>query len=376
MKIAFPLLALLVVLSGCSGQARSVSHSGATRPPASAAPAGTTTSPASRMGTLIAIAEDAATNEDPRLLRLVRLDGTEVAHISLPQSSQVAGVGGGMATFVVDGELRALRPSGAVETLGRLDGYAGGPVTLSPDGRHWMWSAYTSTGSTVTSRILMGSRGATGRMVAQQTATAEPRVLMPYRWTAAGAMYQSSAMGLGGYILFGPGATGSSWRFDPDTGAVTDLLGASCPIADLASDGKMACLQNARGSSTLEVLWPTGHVVEVALPRPAFTQSGAVSFNPAAGSTTVVIGGATAAGPGQEQYEMDLFDYWSRSLRRLGAAGLRPADGPWAWLPNGSLVAYRPARALGGAPGIYLVAADGSARKVFPSGTPVGVIAA
>jgi hypothetical protein len=55
-------------------------------------------------------------------------------------------------------------------------------------------------------------------------------------------------------------------------------------------------------------------------------------------------------------------------------AGLRPGGGAWSWLPDGSLLCYRPAGAAGGSPGVYVVAPDGSARQVTSSGIPVGVI--
>ena len=45
-------------------------------------------------------------------------------------------------------------------------------------------------------------------------------------------------------------------------------------------------------------------------------------------------------------------------------------------LPDGSLLTYRPAGAFGGDPGVYVVAPDGSTRKVLPSGTALGVITA
>src|SRR5207244_1460362 len=82
----------------------------------------------------------------------------------------------------------------------------------------------------------------------------------------------------------------------------------------------------------------------------------AVSFTPGSTVTTVVIGGAASAGPPTERYETDVLDIGSRMLRPFGPAGLRPADGPWNWLPDGSLLAYRPARASGGDPGVYVVA--------------------
>ena len=109
--------------------------------------------------------------------------------------------------------------------------------------------------------------------------------------------------------------------------------------------------------------------------RPGERARVAVSFAPGSVATTVVVGGATSAGPPSERYETDLLDIGSRTLRQFGPAGLRPVDGPWSWLPDGSLLAYRPAGAFGGDPGIYVVAPDGSAKKVLSAGTALGVIA-
>jgi hypothetical protein len=241
-----------------------------------------------------------------------------------------------------------------------------------------MWSAYSTSGSSVSSKLVLSTRGGTDRTVAHETTTTELRVLQPYRWGSAGPIYQNSAMGLGGYILFGEFTTGPTSRVDPATGRTASLLaGTNCTLADLATDGTMACFE--RGDSTvLSVLSPTGHVVQVPLPRPAFNQSGAVSFKPGSNANLLVVGGATSAGPegGRELYETDVIDVSARSLHRFGPAGLRPGDGPWNWLPDGSLISYRPAGALGGDPGIYLISPDGGARKVFGSGTPIGVITA
>ena len=379
---ALSLLAL-TLLVGCGGRTTtsSAAPSKAAAPSGSAAaptaPAAAAATPVASQssaapGPLIAVVEEGS----PTSLRLITLQGREVAHTSLPSPGAVAGVGGDIATFVVGDELRALRRSGVVETLGRLPGYSAGPIVVSPDGRYWLWSVYSSSGAGVSSKLMLSRRGGPDRAVAQQTTTAEPRVLQPYRWGPAGPIYQSSAMGLGGYILFGEYTTGPTWRLDPDTGQTTQLLdGVSCPLADLDANGTIACFSRDDGGS-LAVLSPDGHTVQMPLPRPAFTQRGAVSFKPGSGATGLVIGGATGAGAdgGQEQFETDLVEVRDRTLRRFGPAGLRPGDGSWTWLPDGSLISYRPARARGGDPGVYVVAPDGTARKVFPSGVPVGVL--
>jgi hypothetical protein len=182
-------------------------------------------------------------------------------------------------------------------------------------------------------------------------------------------------MGIGGYILFGDGALGPSYRFDPDTGQVSTVLDGGCYLADLSADGTIACFRPADHS--LAILGPDGHSpYAIPLPTPAFTQEGAVTFAPGSTATSLVVGGATSAGAdgGQERYQTDMLDVASRTLRPFGPAGLRPASDPW--LPDGSLVAYRPDRAFGGDPGVYVIAPGGTARRMLPSGTPLGVVIA
>jgi hypothetical protein len=63
-----------------------------------------------------------------------------------------------------------------------------------------------------------------------------------------------------------------------------------------------------------------------------------------------------------------------RTLKPFGPAGLRPGEGSWTWLSDGSLIAYRPVGAAGGDPGIYLISEGGLAKKVAASGIPIGVL--
>jgi hypothetical protein len=364
MRSPLPLLALVVGLAGCAGQ--SATHAGSAR---SSAPAASTPMPGR---SLIAISDAAGAGRTA--LSLVTLDGAQVARMVLPESAHPSpGVGGGMLTFVDGGQLRGLTSSGKVEVLGPVAGSSSGPV-VSPDGQHWMWADSSVSGMNITSRLILGSRGSPDRVIAQQTS--QERRLAPYRWTSAGPTYVDAPSGIGGYILFAVGGS-PSWHFDPDTGHVTSLLaGATCELADLAADGTVACIK----SFAVGLVSPTGHMAEVPLPRPAFNFYGAVSFAPGSSATTLVVGGATGAGTDgkPEHYETDLLDVTSRTLRQFGPAGLRPVDGPWSWLPDGSLLTYRPAGpfgAFGGDPGVYVVAPDGSAKKVLSTGEPLGVIA-
>ena len=308
------------------------------------------------------------------MLRLVGLDGRERTRLGLPARSTVAGVGGGVAVFT-DGEtLKGLHPDGAVETLGTMTGYRDGRVVVSPDGAHWLWSVHTIGQQSSTSRIVLGTRGATDRTVAQLTSGPEARVLMPYRWTAGGPVYHSMVAGIGGYILFAY-AFSPSWRLDLGSGRTTELTEA-CFVADLAADGTMACFfADAEDGSWMEITRQGAAKVQVTLPKPAFRLSGAASFRPGPAATTLAMAGATGEGAnpgGHERFQTALVDVRAGTLRPFGPAGLRPGDGDWSWLPDGSVIAYHPA--LDGEGGVYVIAPDGSATKVFRSGVPVGVI--
>ena len=367
MRIVLLLLTLSVALAACGQTPATTRAASRPNPAASSAPPAATPTPATEHA-LIAVADDRGTT-----LALYTLDGSQVARATLSSSqhSGWAAVGGGMLTFVDGGVLKGMTPAGAVRTLGPLTGWNGGRVVVGPDGRQWMWAVYSADGASgsTSSKVLLGTAGTPDRVVARQTAVG--RTFMPLRWTAGGPTYQSMPMGIGGYILFGDSAMGPSYRFDPDTGQVSPVVDSSCNLADLAADGTIACFRPADHS--LAVLRPDGHSpFAVTLPTPAFNQEGALTFAPGPTATALAVGGATGAGPADERYQTDLLDVASRTLRPFGPAGLRPAADPW--LPDGSLVAYRPAGAYGGDPGIYTVAPDGTARRVLPSGTPIGVV--
>jgi hypothetical protein len=370
LRLAALLPLALGLLAGCQSASRPAGANAAATPtPASAQPSAP--APANHSRPLLAVVDDRI----PSTLRLITLEGREVAHTSISSPASFSGVGGDTATFVADGQLKGLRPNGVVVTLGALRGFDGTRVTISPDGQQWLWAVASWNGDQLTSKLVLGSKTDSERTVADLTAGAEPRVLRPYRWEAAGPVYQSSATGLGGYILF-DGTTGPSWRLDPLTGRSTSILGGTtCTIGDLASDGTIACFRHD-GTTALEVLSPGGHVVEIPLSRPAFFHYGAVSFQPGSEATTLVLGGATGAGANgaREQYQTYLVDARMRTLKPLGPAGLRPGDGAWTWLSDGSVIAYRPVGAAGGDPGIYVVSKSGSAKRILTSGTPVGVL--
>lgn len=307
------------------------------------------------------------------VLRLVSLDGREVARTLIPQGAPIAGVGGQEVGFVDHEVLRALRADGQVVQLGTLAGFkAGSRVVLSPDGKQWLWSTSQQRGDGLHSVVYLNNT-----LLADST---EPdRVLQPVTWTKKGPIVEHAVVGAGGYQLFDV-TSGPADLLNTDTGGRTALTDGSCLFAALADDGAVACRVPGPSFATTTALRITpsgGQPVNVPMPADRMSQVGGVSFRPGQ-AATVVLGGspakaATSGGQG-EVYETDLIDVASAALRPFGQPGLRPGDGQWAWLPNGSVICYRPANAAGGDPGVYIVQLGGGVQQLTPSGRPVGVL--
>jgi hypothetical protein len=314
---------------------------------------------------LVAITDDTA-------VHLVDLHGHEVAQTAL-SGGQAVGAGGDFAAFVNGTSLKALHADGTVTTLGSLPDYQSTPVVVSKDGRQWLWATMTFAGSTVSSSILLSSAGQPNRTVAEHSGATDRRALYPFRWTPAGPVYSSGPVGIGGYLLFQTGYA-PSWLVDPGTAQPTPLLDGKCAVADVGADGTVACFDGAAVPIAVVITRPDGTTVRTSLPRPPFVQYGAASFRPEGAPATLVVAGSPAVGGPQEQYEIDWVDVATGARRQWAQAGLRPGDGSWAWLPDGSLIAYRPSNAGGGDPGVYLLAPNGTATKVFGSGRPVGLV--
>jgi len=355
------LAALAVLAVGCGQQ--TVSSAAPSPPAPSRAPNAAPTPAPKRV--LIAVTDDTT-------VRLVDLHGQEVAHTAL-SAGQPVGAGGDFVAFVNGTSLKALHANGTVTTLGSLPGYQSMPVLFSPDGRQWLWATTTFAGSIASSSVLLSSPGEPDRTVAQHSGATDHRALYPFRWTPAGPVYSSGPVGIGGYILFNTGYS-PSWLVDPSTAQSTPLLGGKCAVADVAADGTVACFDGAAVPNAVVIVRANGTTVRTPLPRPQFVQYGAASFRPDSTPAALVVAGSPAVGGPQEQYEIDLVDVATGAMRQWAQAGLRPGDGSWAWLPDGSLIAYRPSNATGGDSGVYLLAQDGSATRVFGSGRPVGII--
>ena len=64
----------------------------------------------------------------------------------------------------------------------------------------------------------------------------------------------------------------------------------------------------------------------------------------------MIVGGATGAGAGQERFATDLIRTSDGSITPLALDNVRPANGEWAWMADGSLIVYRPQFAAAGEP--------------------------
>jgi hypothetical protein len=312
------LLAAALLLSGCGSASGGV---GATASPTSPA----TPSPSLSPDALIVIADfpQSANPAAPTALHLVRPDGTEINKLTLKAGATVA-TARGSRIFVLEqgGALTALHRDGSVEDLGSLGTtLLDGSVVASPDGNTWLWGT-TSNGSHGT--VYAGAKGASPRVVEQSDETG--RAVRPYSWTQGGAAIEHGGLGIGGYILFYT-ATGPIDLVDPVSGKITPVNHtADCSFSDLASNGTIACFPQTT-MHTLSLITANGKVTTVTLAADRFAREGAAYFSP--NGDQVVVGGATGAGPGQEQFATALVKTSDGTLKPLGLDGVRPGEGPW-----------------------------------------------
>jgi len=350
---------LAVLLAGCGGGSGGTGSS----PSSSATPSSTP------LPELIVIADYPQSSPDttPTLLHLVRLDGTEVNQLTL-KAGAVTTTARGSRIFVVEqgGVLKALHRDGSVEDLGNLGTTSlDGSTVASPDGNTWLWGTL-DTGSQGT--VYAGAKGSAPRVIEQSH---DPiRAVRPYSWTQRGPSVEHGALGIGGYILFYT-ATGPIDLLEPVSGKVTPVNHTTdCSFSDLATNGTIACFPHTT-PHTLSLIADNGQVITVALPADRFAREGAAYFSP--NDDQLVVGGATGAGPGQEQFATDLIKTSHGTARPLGLDGVRPAEGPWAWLSDGSLIVYRPQFASA-ASGVWLVGPSGTVTKLAGTGQPIGVL--
>jgi hypothetical protein len=305
------------------------------------------------------------------LLRVIRLDGSEVTRFTLRQGVQVLAAAGNRIFVFSSGHLKSVERDGSVVDLGVLGTDSPGRVVPSPDGTRWLWSTYTVNGNAVHSVVHLGGDGLPPRVV--EEITEDIHVLEPFAWTARSAFVQHSPMGIGGYILFAP-AFGPVDRLDPVTWtAVAEARTTSCAFSDEAANGTIACLLRGERRQ-LALIAASGSQKTIDLPLPPYTQAGDAYFDPA--GMRVTIGGATGVGPPSEQYASGQVNVATGAFSAFGPAGVRPAMERACWLPDGRLVLWRPAHAAGGAAGIYVVDRAGQGTLIPTTAVPVGQLAA
>ncbi len=320
-------------------------------------------------------------------LLLINLNGQPVAQTLISKNAVIAGTTATEVAYEDGGRLEALQSSGQVVNLGSMDGFKGGRVVLSPNGKQWMWSTYNVQGNgQVHSFIYLDDR-----LVADDVL--QGRFFEPVAWTQRGVVFEQAEMGLGGYQPFDL-VTGRTMLLQPQDQSAgnppqgTNLTSQGCLYGDLADDGSLVCRMPSgdvvTSTESLQFTLSSADVFSLPLPAAEFMQAGALSFLPSTlqtGSTSAgeaVLGGATLAGAptgGQgEDYQTVIVNLATHTLTPLPTPGLRPGAGEWTWLSTTQLITYRPSGAAGGAPGIYIASTSKPSVLLWPQGTPVGLL--
>ena len=311
-------------------------------------------------------------NATAPVITLYRPDGTEVNHFQLSQGSWPLAAAGDRIFIKSGDKLQAVKRDGSVETL--VSPYTGQRFLVNADGTKWIWSTYTYSysGDNFHSQVYLAGDGLQPRVI--EDVTDAHSSLAPVSWTAQGVFIAHRPIGIGGYIPF-DFAFGPVDRLDPTTWkAVPDSRTNSCAFSDEASDGTIACFPFGQGENPrqLALVRADGSRLTIPLPTPAFNSHGDAFFNPA--SSAVTVAGAVRE-PGNEEFTTDLVTKSDASLIPGSVSGVRPAMGPQSWLPDGSLVLWRPAHAVGGDPGLYVIDPAGHQTFIAVSGMPVGYLA-
>jgi hypothetical protein len=336
---------------------------GATSPTASAA--------ATPARTLLVTYSSAAASTPP-VVWFFNLAGEQVGQVTLATNSYVAGVAGSRVFVMTQsGSLSAIHPDGSSEALGELGTTA--PFTPSPDGKRWVWATSETQGNLTASAIHLGGDGIQPRVI--ETATEPYRALQPYEWTATGLFVERGAMGIGGYIPYLP-ATGPVDEVDVKNNSVKPVAGSEkCAFSDMAADGTVACFPQT--PHTLRLQYADGRTNDIGLATPRFNFSGDAYFD--ANGQQLTVGGATGQGAevaNGEQYATDLVKTGDASISRLSLGGVRPVEFNRAgcWLPDGSLLVYRPSGSADGVPETFIYHSAGTTTTIATPGMPLGFV--
>lgn len=320
-------------------------------------------------------------------LLLINFNGQPVAQTLISKGAVIAGTTANEVAYEDSGRLQALQSNGQVVILGSMDGFKGGRVVLSPNGKQWMWSTYNVQGNgQVHSFIYLDDR-----LVADDVL--QGRFFEPVAWTQRGVVFEQALMGLGGYQPFDL-VTGKTVLLQPQDQSAgnppqgLNLTPQTCLYADLSAEGSIVCRvptgADVTSTQSLAFTLASGDSFDLTLPPGPFAEAGAISFlpstlqtsSPASGEAVVAgatLAGATTAGQG-EVYETAIVDLATHTLTPLPTPGLRPGAGEWTWLSTSELIAYRPPGATGGAPGVYIAGTSKPAVLLWPQGTPVGLL--
>ena len=327
-----------MLLTGCGAATASA-------PSATPAPAVTTPTPVARPP-LVAIIDGNA-----RVLRLVGLDGAEVASAVI-SDSYVRTAAAGSSLLFVDGHLvRSLHRDGTVQDLGSLRDSLGG-IAASPDGDHWIWSEEaTPTSDVYTTRVVAGGRGAAPHVIA----TREERLhwIAPLTWTENGVVVDHVPGGIGGPPTFPEDTVFATSLLDPTAGELSDFTPESCHLLDARKDGTILCRKGGAGAPVaLAIGAAGGRGRDITFPDDVVDIGRARSVP---GRNVEGLGVARRGSSADAlTYQTLIVNLTEGAPHPFGPQGLEPLQ----WLRDGRLVAVRP-NSVGGDPGTYLVTADG-----------------
>jgi hypothetical protein len=312
-------------------------------------------------------------NAAPTTVKLIHPDGTVANSLNVKAGVELLRAAGSRIFIKEPGALKAIHADGSVEDLGPIDDQIFG-FAASPDGSRWMWGTIDSNNQ---GQVHVAGTGIAPRVVAQSHQDAVS--IQPFSWTPVAPFLVHAKVGIGGYILFSP-ANGPVEKLDSTSLTPTAMPQTDrCAFSDMARDGTIACFsgtgQQSRG---LNLIAADGKTTTIQLAVPRFAQDGDAYFSPDGKQVTVAgaesVGNAEPAQP--ERYGTDLILVKDASIQRLTLDGVRlaPYLQAQSWLDDGSLVVWRPDKAAGGPPGIFVVSPSGAARQISQGGFAVGVL--
>lgn len=384
-------LAAVALLSACGSATGE--RSGATSPSPTSFP---TSSPASAPASpLIAVLD-----QNETVLRLVTLDGVEVASAS--PAYPVVGVGGSRAVYLqysyhrntgggdsagADITLKALNRDGSIEILGQFPGHFTdsldifGGFVLSPDGSQWLYTEGRGAiaPSLTTSRLHLVSYGGSDRVIASLESSgtgAGPIIVSAYRWDDGGALVAHRNAGEGD-VGAPPGAHGDTYMLEPASASLSPLWSytpgapGACDLVARAIDGTIACLIGAHQTGyTLKIGKPSNLSVSIPFKTDDVNYYFAVAFKPGSTASVAAVGHCDVGTGAPLACSTDVVDFETGQFHRFGPDGVTPPGFSWAWLDDGSLLE------VGQSADHYVtyVVSPGGTARLLTTGRAVGVL--